>query len=219
MAESDLKTILSQCDAILGKLKNIPKDLTIEVEFCATTDDLYEKRCCLTTNATAKEHLQKNKEKYRNACGCYIIPPINNHFVILLKNCNIFLDAYNYLHEFVHVCNYLDYISINGCNNLFEPFENHAHYLWDEYNARYISTCVMIEFLESRCEKEDISSTLKMVCNCLRQNSLQGDIRSYDGSQLLGTVAAMRRYGYIKCYEEYLSSNEVIVLNEYAAKK
>lgn len=217
MIDYDIKDIFGKCDAYFSEIKKMPKELTIEIEFCSSTDELYKRRCILTRNPIAKANLEENAEKYKNANGCYIIPPEDYHFVMLLKSSNVFFEAYDYLHELTHICNYMDYLNSTKCDDYFKPFQNHAFYLWDEYNARYISTCALIEYLESCCEREDISETITKICKCLRNCCEAENIKSYDGSQLLGAVEAAHKYDYIKNIEEYLCQDEIAILEEYSS--
>ena len=213
MYKSELIDTLSRCDKVFNTLKHIPEFIEIHIILCDSKEELYRKRCELTTHPLAKQKLLIDREDYITAAGCYIIPPKENVFtILLLQTGNIFCDSYNYVHELTHICNYVDFLSTTNYSNIFGPFENHDLFLWDEYNARYISTCVMCEMLSPISNFDDLSHCIKIVCDVLRKCVDEENIVSYDGSQLLGAIQAAYEKGIISSYSDYLSSVEIAEL-------
>ena len=104
---------------------------------------------------------------------------------------------------------------MSKCSNPFEPFEKSNFTTWDEYNARYVSTIAMIEVFDQEVEKEDLHHCIKVIGDVLRKYVNEETIESYDGSQLLGFVEAAHEKGVIENYDDYLSLNEILVLERH----
>lgn len=75
MIDYDIKDILGKCDVYFSEIKKMPKELTIEIEFCSSTDELYKRRCILTRNPIAKANLEENAEKYKMLMGVILYHP------------------------------------------------------------------------------------------------------------------------------------------------
>ena len=209
--------LITRLDTAIRRLKNMPDTIETEIILCTSKEDLFKKRCELTDNLSALSNLLCNKDKYCNVAGCYIIPPKEKHqFTILLsRSTSDFNDAYNFAHELVHISNYFEYLNASNCNNPFEPFGKQKFTLWDEYNARYVSTIAMIEVFEPEVDKEDLCHYIKVIGDILRKCVTEDNIESYDGSQLLGFVEAALEKDIIPNYSDYLSANEISVLERH----
>ena len=75
MYKRELIDTLSRCDNVFNSLKHIPEFIEIHIILCDSKEELYRKRCELTTHPLAKQKLVIDKEDYITAAGCYIIPP------------------------------------------------------------------------------------------------------------------------------------------------
>lgn len=216
MYKDELLNILSQCDCSFNLLRDTSISIEIQTILCDSEEELYNKRCELTTDPFVKQKLIIDKVKYQHVAGCYIIPPYENIFtMLLLQTGNIIYDSYNYIHELAHIHNYVDYLSATKFRDYFEPFFQYEFTLWDEYNARYISTCVMYEMLYSSSTLQEVSCFIKMICDVLRNSVSEENIKSYDGVQLLGAVEAAYKNRIINNYSDYLSSIEISILKYY----
>lgn len=108
---------------------------------------------------------------------------------------NDFYDCRNYIHELVHISNYLDYLAVITFRDYIEPYKNNDFYLWDEYNARYISTCVIIGVIQQIVGVENLLHCIRIICDIFHKDVREGTIISYEGSQLLGAIeVAFRKY-------------------------
>lgn len=125
MYKDELLNILSQCDYSFNLLRDTSKSIEIQTILCDSEEELYNKRCELTTDPFAKQKLIIDKVKYQHVAGCYIIPPYENIFtMLLLQTGNIIYDSYNYIHELAHIHNYVDYLAATNFRDYFEPFFN-----------------------------------------------------------------------------------------------
>ncbi len=217
VVNDDFTNLITRYDIAIRRLKNMPDTIETEIILCTSKEELFKKRCALTDNPSVLSNLLYNKDKYSNVAGCYIIPPKEKHqFKILLsRSTSDFYDAYNFAHELVHISNYFEYLNASSCNNPFEPFEKQKFTLWDEYNARYVSTIAMIEVFEPEVDKEDLCHCIKVIGDILRKCVTEDNIESYDGSQLLGFVGAAFEKNIIQNYNDYLSANEISVLERH----
>lgn len=216
ICDKDFLELLSQCDSAFRNLKSFSEDIKLDIILCESEEELYKKRCDLTSFLPAKELLLRNKNQYIKAAGCFVIPPIANQFTVLLKRTeNNFYDCYNYIHELVHISNYLDYLTVTNFRDHIEPYKNNDFFLWDEYNARYVSTCVIIGMFQQIVDIEDLSHCIRIICDVLRKDVNEKNINSYDGSQLLGAIEAAFEKSIVKNYSDYLSPSEIEVLKYY----
>ena len=214
VVNDDFTKLITRCDIAIRRLKNMPDTIETEIILCSSKEELFRKRCELTGNPSALLNLLYNKDKYSNAAGCYIIPPKDKYqfTILLLRSTSDFYDAYNFAHELVHISNYFEYFNASSCTNPFEPLEKQKFTLWDEYNARYVSTIAIIEIFEPEANKKDLCHCIKVIGDVLRKCVTEDNIESYDGSQLLGFVEAALEKGIIPNYSAYLSANEISVL-------
>ena len=199
VVNDDFTKLITRCDIAIRRLKNMPDTIETEIILCSSKEELFRKRCELTGNPSALLNLLYNKDKYQFT-------------ILLLRSTSDFYDAYNFAHELVHISNYFEYFNASSCTNPFEPLEKQKFTLWDEYNARYISTIAMIEILEPEVNKKDLCYCIKVIGDVLRKCVTEDNIESYDGSQLLGFVEAALEKGIIPNYSAYLSANEISVL-------
>ena len=214
LQEQEILEILEQHVEIFRTSLKFPQDIEIEIILCNSTEELYQKRCELTIPQSYKNILLHNKNKYINAAGCYIYPPVDKKFIILLlSTSNVFYDCYNFAHELSHIYNFLKFYKNNEHNNIMDLFQKQELILWDEYNARYISTCIIIDMFKATLDIEDISKCMKTVCDVLRKYADNKNIYSYDGVQLLGAVEAIYEKGIINNLKDYLSLDEISTLN------
>lgn len=216
ICDEEFLELLSQCDSAFQNLKSFPEDIKLDIVLCESEADLYKKRCDLTSYLPAKELLLHNKNQYMKAAGCFIIPPVANQFTVLLKRTeNNFYDCYNYIHELVHISNYLDFLAVINFRDYIEPYKNNDFCLWDEYNARYVSTCVIIGTIQQIVGVENLSHCIRIICDVLRKDVSEETIISYEGSQLLGAIEAAFEQNIIVNYSDYLSASETEVLKYY----
>lgn len=217
VVNDDFTKLITRCDIAIRRLKNMPDTIETEIILCSSKEELFRKRCELTDNPSALSNLLHNKDKYSNVVGCYIIPPKEKYqfTILLLRSTSDFYDAYNFAHELVHISNYFEYLNASSCTNPFEPLEKQKFTLWDEYNARYVSTIAMIEIFEPEANKKDLCHCIKVIGDVLRKCVTEDNIESYDGSQLLGFVEAAFEKNIIPNYNDYLSFKEISVLENY----
>ena len=217
VVNDDFTKLITRLDTAIRRLKNMPDTIETEIILCSSKEELFRKRCELTDNPSALSNPLHNKDKYSNVAGCYIIPPKEKYqfTILLLRSTSDFYDAYNFAHELVHISNYFEYLNASSCTNPFEPLEKQKFTLWDEYNARYVSTIAMIEIFEPEVNKKDLCHCIKVIGDVLRKCVTEDNIESYDGSQLLGFVEAAFEKNIIPNYNDYLSFKEISVLDNY----
>ena len=153
----ELNELFSECHAIFADRFSMPEEIGVEILLCENREELFAKRIKKTDNPAAREHLLKKKDKYIEADGCFIIPPVEpGHYTILITRMvgNELCDTYNYIHELSHVCNHYFYMREIEQENPFATVEDTDFYLWDEFRARYTSTIVIMQWLNDKtCEK------------------------------------------------------------------
>lgn len=135
---------------------------------------------------------------------------------------NELCDTYNYIHELSHVCNHYFYMHETKQENPFATVEDTDFYLWDEFRARYMSTIVIIQWLNDKtCEKK-LKEFRDTVVKVLRHKLGTQRITSYDGSQYLGFIAAMRDLNIItdnQLDNYFQSENEKSTYNFYKSHR
>lgn len=183
-----------------------------EVYLCKDKDELYEKRLLMTRDPFMNKVLKTNPEKYA-ANGCWIYPVINDSFNILLTSNEELIDivVYNFLHEFVHIYNYLEVGEKDYYDGLFNVDFNNC----DEFLARYESTKM---FYFNYLEWEKNEKYYKELLNLAAE--LQKDIKQdecvdlekvsrYNLMQYLGFVYAIEQ-----SYRDYFEMPQFIIQNE-----
>lgn len=191
----ELNEMFSECHAIFADRFSMPEEIEIDILLCKDREELFTKRIKRTDNLAAREHLLKNKDKYIKADGCFITPPVKpNHYTVLIthRSSNEFCDTYDYIHELSHVCNHYFYMHETKQDNPFATVEDTAFYLWDEFRARYMSTIVILQWLNEKICEVKLKGFCDTAIRVLRQTLGTQSVTTYDGSQYLGFVAAMR---------------------------
>jgi len=208
-----LNEIFSECHAIFADRFSMPEEIKINILLCKDREELFEKRIEKTDNLAAREHLLKKKDKYIKANGCFIIPPVKpNHYTVLItqRSDNELCDTYDYIRELSHICNHYFYMHETKQDNPFATVEDTAFYLWDEFRARYTSTIVILQWLNEKTCEERLKEFRNTVIKVLRQTLGIQSITTYDGSQYLGFIAAMRALNMImdKQLNSYIQSED-----------
>lgn len=113
-----------------------PEEIEINIHFFDSKDELYEKRIEMTLDISMKNSLRDNK--YKNAEGCFIIPPrTNNSYDILLVCDGMYI--YNLYHEIVHIHNLIKYRK-KYQQDYSTIYQNTEFSNLDEFKARELST-------------------------------------------------------------------------------
>lgn len=201
---------------ILNAYVKVPDEVDLLVKFYESQEELYNARLQLTNDEIYKQVLIQKKDKYQNVDGCFIISPEGKRYTILLNKAsgrNLII-GYDYIHELVHVCNNYEYICISGNSNNYEIYQNESFTFWDEFYARYISSIVLIEYLQERGEPLEKIKTLFGILHDSYRKNLDGNVKCYDGAQMIGGVCACQKTGLIESISELLNVEEIKVANE-----
>ena len=186
----ELVDAFKTCETLFRRRCIVPTEIKVNTMLCYDENQLFKQRCKLTPDSRIRAHISEMKPRYRHVSGFFLIPPEDGRFTVLLvyKPGREEYCAYNYIHEFQHVCNYYDYMRISKATDPLAHLEDHSFYLWDEFFARYTSTLVMGDFF-SDVPTADITEFFNTVCNSLYEIT-GNNVDSYSGMQVLGAVSA-----------------------------
>lgn len=198
-------------------------DREIQIKFCAPGESMADKRLSFTKDEVVRKIISANKEKYDSTAGCVVVPPEEDVYTIILKEEDTSqLLAYNFCHELIHVLTLDDIRRIDAKWRWEQWFTNNYFTLWDEYNARYCSTRILIDWQEEISLSENIIGFFDSTYNCLRRSITDGNYEVYDGMQFCGYIAAFYDAGFIddSRLEELLAEGNVkSVYRKYRAVK